>query len=108
MIKGLILHANGNVEWKEVREYSNGQLEDLQDIVGGYIECVYLGDYVGFCNEEGWLIGLQPNAHFYGTIAGDVVYFKDLPDGDIGSLDESDELIIEKLAYEYGIDTLFN
>lgn len=37
-------------------------LENLQNIVGGYIECVYLGeDLVIVCNEEGKLQGLEPN-----------------------------------------------
>ena len=38
-------------------------LENLQKIVGGYIECIYpFEDNVGIiCNEEGKLIGLEPN-----------------------------------------------
>lgn len=37
-------------------------LENLQKIVGGYIECVYLSeDLVIICNEEGKLLGLEPN-----------------------------------------------
>lgn len=38
-------------------------LKSLQRIVGGYIECIYpFDDNVGIiCNEEGKLIGLEPN-----------------------------------------------
>lgn len=40
-------------------------LENLQKIVGGYIECVYLReDLVIICNEEGKLLGLEPNMRF--------------------------------------------
>ena len=46
----------------KVTEIEN-TLENLQKIVGGYIECVYpFGDNVGLiANEEGKLIGLEPN-----------------------------------------------
>ncbi len=46
----------------KVTEIEN-TLENLQKIVGGYIECVYpFEDNVGIiCNEEGKLIGLEPN-----------------------------------------------
>ena len=46
----------------KVTEIEN-TLENLQKIVGGYIECVYpFEDNVGIiCNEEGMLIGLEPN-----------------------------------------------
>ena len=39
------------------------EIENLQKIVGGYIECIYpFEDNVGIiCNEEGKLIGLEPN-----------------------------------------------
>ena len=46
----------------KVTEIEN-TLENLQKIVGGYIECIYpFEDNVGLiCNEEGKLIGLEPN-----------------------------------------------
>ena len=46
----------------KVTEIEN-TLENLQKIVGGYIECVYpFEDNVGIiCNEEGKLIELEPN-----------------------------------------------
>ena len=36
-------------------------LEKLQEIVGGYIETVPIGQYVIICNEEGKLRNLKPN-----------------------------------------------
>ena len=46
----------------KVTEIEN-TLENLQKIVGGYIECIYpFEDNVGIiANEEGKLIGLEPN-----------------------------------------------
>ena len=36
-------------------------LENLQRIVGGYIETVYFEDIVIICNEEGKIRGLEPS-----------------------------------------------
>lgn len=36
-------------------------LEELQGYVGGNIELIYPGNGVGVVNEEGLLMGLQPN-----------------------------------------------
>lgn len=51
-------------------------LKLLQDIVGGYIETVYLGDgIVMICNEEGKNMGLEPNFTLGGeTIVGTVLF----------------------------------
>ena len=59
MIKVVLVEPN---EKAKVTEIEN-TLENLQKIVGGYIECVYpFEDNVGIiCNEEGKLIGLEPN-----------------------------------------------
>ena len=72
----------------EVRDVPN-TLEALQGLVGGYIETVTVAtDAVIICNEEGRLIGLEPNCtllgvHFVGPIvvagvAGEE--FTDLPE----------------------------
>ena len=37
-------------------------LKELQKFVGGYIELVPCADRVAYCNEEGRLNGLPPNA----------------------------------------------
>lgn len=44
-------------------------LENLQKIVGGYIECVYLSeDLVIICDEEGKLKGREPNVPLKGDV----------------------------------------
>ena len=54
----------------------NGELHEMQEIVGGYIECINIVDNI-LCvlNEEGKLMGLLPNFVFNGDIiAGDVFF----------------------------------
>ncbi|MEI3522786.1 MAG: DUF3846 domain-containing protein [Anaerotignum sp.] len=47
------------------------ELEALQETVGGYIQTLKFADgVVLICNEEGKLLKLEPNTHFY-TINGD-------------------------------------
>ena len=45
------------------------RLKDLQDVVGGYIEAIYPFDdeVCIICNEEGKLLGLEPNRPLYGS-----------------------------------------
>lgn len=44
-------------------------LKNLQNIVGGYIECVYLSeDLVIICDEEGKLKGREPNVPLKGDV----------------------------------------
>ncbi len=75
MIKGFILHLDGNVEEKEWSMFP--LLEDMQEIVGGYIERVvisnsYIADELKdhfdpggsseiIVNEEGLLLNLELN-----------------------------------------------
>ena len=75
MIKGFILHLDGNVEEKEWSMFP--LLEDMQEIVGGYIERVVISnsyiadelkDHFDPCgsseiivNEEGLLLNLELN-----------------------------------------------
>lgn len=48
----------------------DGELESMQAIVGGYIECVQLGrGFTLVCNEEGKLQDLKPNR----IVGGDVI-----------------------------------
>lgn len=58
-MKVLIVEPNEKARIAEI----DNSLETLQSIVGGYIECIYpFEDNVGIiCNEEGKLIGLEPN-----------------------------------------------
>lgn len=50
-------------------------LENLQRTVGGYIEVVQVDeDVVIICNEEGKLLGLEPNMFFRGdTLVGTII-----------------------------------
>ena len=52
-------------------------LENLQSVVGGYIEHVNLGDGLAMiCNEEGKLKGLEPNFRItngFGTVVDEIV-----------------------------------
>ena len=59
----------------EVREI-NGNLHEMQEIVGGYIECVHIGTQIAcVCNEMGKLNGLRPNFMLDGDIiVGDVFF----------------------------------
>lgn len=59
-------------ETKEIK----GTLENLKEIVGGYIECIYLhSNIICVCNEEGKLLGLKPNFRLNDdVIVGDVFF----------------------------------
>ena len=59
----------------EVKEI-NGELHEMQEIVGGYIECINIVDNIlCVCNEEGKLMGLPQNFAFNGDIiVGDVFF----------------------------------
>ena len=62
-------------------------LEELQRIVGGYIETTTFGDVVVICNEEGLIYGLPYNCDFCGIdFCGTIIFcgededeFTDLP-----------------------------
>lgn len=80
----------------EVKEIGE-ELENLQEIVGGYIECVNItDDILCVCNEEGKLEGLTPNFILGGDVVVGDVFFCSLNDeGDFISLnDEQIELVM--------------
>lgn len=57
----------------KVEPLFDNTLESFQKAVGGYIETVSFGSIVIICNEEGRLLGLEPNVEvgsvdFVGTI----------------------------------------
>ena len=62
----------------EVIEVRN-ELYELQNIVGGYIQCVSLpNDIICVCNEEGKLMNLLPNFIYNSdVIVGDVFFCSD-------------------------------
>lgn len=59
----------------EVKEIES-DLVEFQDIVGGYIECLPIGENIlCVCNEEGKLKRLEPNfAVGYDIICGDAFF----------------------------------
>ena len=66
-IKGLLVPVRGEIRRGAVKN----ELEALQETVGGYIQTLKFADgVVLICNEEGKLLKLEPNTHFY-TINGD-------------------------------------
>ena len=71
-MKIVIKRAGQNPEVKEIK----GDLNEMQSIVGGYIEAFNItDDILCVCNEEGKLMGLAPNFVFNGDmIVGDVFF----------------------------------
>ena len=67
-------------------------LEKLHELVGGYIEVVPENQectILMIINEEGKLKGLEPNiASPYDTIVGNIVFVKNIGDGEFHSLTE--------------------
>lgn len=60
MEKGLLISVDGLIEWKEIEVGNSYQL--LRDAVDGYIECANVKHNIDiWLNEEGKLIGLEPN-----------------------------------------------
>ena len=72
----------------EVRDIP-GTLENIQEIVGGYIECLPIfSNVLCVCNEEGKLLGLPVNFFFEGDfIVGDVFFCAGLEE-EFGSLSD--------------------
>ena len=76
-------------------------LATLQGLVGGYIECVRIGQGVFMiANEEGKLDGLPPNFQFgYDVIVGTAVFVADGFDGEFTDLSDAQiETVMEQLT----------
>lgn len=56
-----IIFFNGTEKSVEPRNGTDFGLQELQEIVGGYIECLSLGDKLMVINEEGKLKDLPMN-----------------------------------------------
>lgn len=85
-------------------EMIGDDLASLQALVGRYIECVYPFDkpYVLVCNEEGKLIGLDPNKVIHGdVICGNFAVFHDDEEGGFDDIHESDIPEIEATLKPY-------
>lgn len=60
MTKALLIKTTGEVEVTTIPD-ENGHLV-LNELCGGWLDCVRTDDLVGYVNDEGLLIGLDPNA----------------------------------------------
>jgi hypothetical protein len=82
MAQALLIKTTGEVELTTVPE-EGGHLV-LNELCGGWIDCVRTEDIVGYVNDEGILIGLAPNALasllFGRPLVGDVVVLGALND----------------------------
>ena len=78
-----VLRTDGSTEQLEGKP----TLEQLQALVGGYIELVPIfdGSHM-YCNEEGKLLGLKPN-----IFAGALIDFPDTIVGDVVVMEKGDE-----------------
>lgn len=89
----------------------DGELKTMQNIVGGYIQMVYLTDKIALiCNEEGKIAGLPSNRTIFeimDIIAG-TFFICGLNEDDFASLnDEQAEYYLEKYKYPGKSITLF-
>jgi Domain of unknown function (DUF3846) len=75
MATALLIKTTGEVEVTTVPEENGYQV--LNELCGGWIDCVRNEDIVGYVNDEGLLIGLDPNVLasvlFGRPLVGDVV-----------------------------------
>ncbi len=63
MVTGNIYKSNGKIEKKSFSK-KNVTLKEMQDVVGGYIEFIYLkNDLIMVVNEDGKINGLPFNAN---------------------------------------------
>lgn len=70
MIKDLIMYADGRHEETLPKNGTDYTLEELQEIVGGYIEIVPFGMNLLVVNEEGKLLGLPVNVGATSMMSG--------------------------------------
>ena len=91
-IRVVIVEPNENPR----EEFIENELNVFQDIVGGYIECLRIGNGLMLvCNDEGKLIGLPKNRRLKTNVYDDVIvgtFFvtKDDGEGDFASLSTKD------------------
>ena len=81
-------------------------LDGLQEAVGGLIEFIPLdGNYSLLLNEEGKLIGLEPNRRLGSDVlVGDVYVVKENDDGELISMEEWELKMFCSLFYEWDDD----
>ena len=98
IMKIVVKRAGKNPEVKEIKE----TLENLQEIVGGYIECIDFGfsNILLVCNEEGKLLGLPANFVFRGDVIVGDVFFCSAGREDFGSLTD-DQIVFLMVIMNY-------
>lgn len=99
-IKGLLVEPNKLPEEIELEN----TLEAKQELVGGYIECVYLPNddsVVLICNEEGKINGMKLNRDIgHDIIAGPfLILGDDYENGDFKSLDDN-QILRYKMRFD--------
>lgn len=95
-MKVLLKRPNEKIEELEVEN----TLESLQSLVNGYIECVPtdISDKLFMIvNEEGKLLGLEPNLRYYNDIiVGNIVFVRVSNNGDFKSISDKQIADIKK------------
>ena len=87
----------------EVREIPN-ELHEMQEIVGGYIQAVGLIDNIlCVCNEEGKLIGLNPNFILNDDLIVGDVFFCAAGEEDFDSLNDDQVEFVMNLLHIFEI-----
>lgn len=81
----------------------DNSLEAMQKLVGGYVEVVYMFDNVFMvCNEEGKLMGLEPNLVLRNgdVVVGDIFFVEFDEEGEMKSFDNrrKQEVLVVGLA----------
>lgn len=61
-MQSVIFMASGSIKIVDPANGKDFSLEELKEIVDGYIEILHIGDKLLVCNEEGKLQNLQYNA----------------------------------------------
>lgn len=93
-IKVLVLQSGST---KPVTKEINNNLKDFQEIVGGYIEVIRLGDnLVIVLNEEGKILHLPPTMKFRNDILVGNIIFARTKQSEFISLSDQD---IERIQY---------
>lgn len=86
----LLFPVNGNPVVKRIKRYD---ITSMQNMVGGYFNCVDLDEeFTAYVNEEGYLYHLPMNRGFYGQF-----FVARTSEGDIDSVSDKDLGLIEKL-----------
>lgn len=77
-----IIKSDGTVMEVEPRNGKNFELQEMQSVVGGHIEVLWLGDNLMIVNEEGKLNNLPINVKATRLLRG-TIYQPDIVVGDV-------------------------